>query len=191
MAYQRGSGKTGRVNMKRVEGGWMNQHGVVFTDAERKAMQRATRKSNAIVNKQIAEADARSEHAKDLRLMGKKSDFIISHQTKKLQDFKSKENFENFMDKQSRIQTGEYLDDRTRLYKRNYMQALDNVFGDEAKGIKMKIRMMKPEEYRKMVENDEFLEIGYLYDPDALEGKKAQIRKSLGMKPEDEMFQPL
>ena len=95
------------------------------------------------------------------------------------------------MDKQSRIQTGEYLEDRTRLYKKNYMKALDNVFGDEAKGIKMKIRMMKPEDYRKMVENDEFLEINYIYEVDAQEGKLAQIRKSLGMKQPDEMFQPL
>ena len=169
----------------------MNQHGVVFTPEERKAIQRANRKSNKIRDKQIAEFESVNEHAQQLRLMGQDSDFIITRQSKSLQDFKSMEKFEQYMDKQARIQSGEYMEDRTRLYKSNYMKALDNVFGDEAKGIKMKIRMMKPEEYRKLVESDEVLEIGYLYDPDALEGKMAQIRKALNMKPLDEMFQPL
>ena len=191
MAYKKGTGKTGRINMKRVEGGWMNQHGVVFTDEERKAIQRANRASEKIRQKQIAEADSQSEQARQLRMMGKESDFIISRQDKKLQDFKSMEKFERYMDKQARIQSGEYLEDATRLYKSNYMKALDNVFGDEAKGVKMKIRMMKPEDYRKLVEGNETLEIGYLYDPDALEGKMAQIRKALNMKPLDEMFQPM
>lgn len=191
MAYVRGSGKTGRVNMKRVEGGWMNQHGVVFTPEERKAIQRANRESNKIRDKQIAEVDSVNEHAQQLRLMGKDSDFIISRQTKSLQDFKSMEKFEQYMDKQARIQSGEYLEDATRLYKSNYMKALDNVFGDEAKGIKMKIRMMKPEDYRKAVEANEILEIGFPYGPDAIDDKLAQIRKALNMKPLDEMFQPL
>lgn len=90
------------------------------------------------------------------------------------------------MDKQARIQSGEYLDERTRLYKRNYMQALDNVFGEDAKDVKMKVRMMKPEDFRKMVESDELAEIGYIYDPSAKAGRLNQIRATFGMKQKEE-----
>ena len=178
-------------NLIRTDGGYTNQHGVTFSEEQKKALERAVNRSNYQRKKMLAEAEALNPHKTQLRLMEKEeSDFIISRQSKSLQQFKSMEAFERFMDKQERIRTGEYLDDATRLYKSNYMQALENAFGDEAKGIKMKIRMMKPEEYRKMVENDEFLEIGYLYEPDAVEGKLSQIRRSLNMKPVEDAFSP-
>ena len=102
------------------------------------------------------------------------------------------EEYERYMDKQARIQSGEYLEERTRLYKRNYMTALDNVFGEDAKDIKMKVRMMNPEDFRKMVESDELLEIGYIYDPSARAGKMNQIRASFGMKlKEEDLFSPM
>lgn len=183
MAYIRGSGKTGRINMKRVEGGWMNQHGVIFTPEERKALQRANKASNKIREKQIAEVEALNPEATQLRLMGKESDFIITQQSKTLQRFKSLEEYEQYMDKQARIRSGEYLEDRTRLYKSNYMKAIDNVFGDEGVGVKMKIRMMKPEKFRELVETlgDE-MAIGYIYDPQARIGKLNKIRSLLGMR---------
>ena len=92
------------------------------------------------------------------------------------------EEFEQYMDKQARIQSGEYLEDRTRLYKANYMKAIDNVFGEAGKGVKMKVRMMKPEKFRELVETmgDE-MEIGYIYDPQARMGKLNKIRSLLGM----------
>ena len=86
------------------------------------------------------------------------------------------------MDKQARIQSGEYLDDRTRLYKSNHMKALYNVFGDDAKDVIMKIRMTPANEYREMIKKDVFLEVNYIYDPSAMHGKLNQIRKSLKMK---------
>lgn len=181
----------GQKNLKKIEGGYVNQHGVVFTPEEKKRLELSVDRSNRRVKKQIAEADALNPNHAQLRLMGKQSDFIVSHQPKTLQRFKNKEEFEDFMVKQERIQSGEYLDDAVRLYKRNYMEAVRNVFGDEAKDIEMKIRMMKPEDYRKAVEGNEFLEIGYLYESDALEGKKQQIRKALGMKQKEDYFAPL
>ena len=188
----RGGRKPGKKNLVRTDGGLKNKHGVTFTEEQKKALERAVNRSNYQRKKMQAEADKLNPQGAQLRLMGKESDFIISRQSKSLQQFKSMEDYEKYMDKQARIQSGEYLDERTRAYKRNYMKALDNAFGDDAIDIKMKVRMMKPEEFRKMVESDEMAEIGYIYDPQARSGKLNQIRSSFGMKQkEDDLFSEL
>lgn len=182
----------GKKNLSRVDGGYKNQHGVTFTEQQKKDLERSVNRSNYQRKKMLAEYDALSPRTKQLRLMGTESDFIISRQSKSLQQFKSMEDYEKFMDKQARIQSGQHLDDMTRLYKRNHMEALQNVFGDDAKDVIMKIRMMKPAEYREMIAKDEFLEVGYVYDPSAKSGKLNQIRSSLGMKQkEDDLFSPM
>lgn len=188
----------GQKNLKRVDGGYMNQHGVVFSEEQRKALERAVNRSNYQRKKQL-ETEAEMPHRiggqdtggsrRQLQLMGSESDFIISHQSKNMQGFKSMKDYERYMDKQARIQSGEYLEDRTRLYKRNYMQALENAFGDDAKDVKMKVRMMKPEDFRKMVQSDEVAEIGYIYDPSARAGKLNQIRKAFNMREKEEDFE--
>lgn len=186
-----GPGRKAKVpNLKKVDGGYQNQHGVTFSAEQKKALERAVRRSNYARDKQIKAEDAlvtpSGRSNAQLRLMGKESDFIIARQSRSLQGFKSMADYEAFMDKQARIQSGEYLDDRTRLYKANHMQALKNVFGDDAKDVIMKIRMMPPEKYREMLQKDEFLEVSYVYDPSALSGKLNQIRQSLGMKTKEE-----
>jgi hypothetical protein len=179
----RGGRVAGKKNLKKVPGGLQNQYGVTFTKEQKRALERAVDRSNYRRKKQLAEADKLNPNHSQLRLMGKESDFIITRQSKSLQRFKSLEEYEQFMDKQARIQSGEYLEDRTRLYKSNYMKAIDNVFGEAGKGVKMKVRMMKPEKFRELVETlgDE-MEIGYIYDPQARMGKLNKIRALLGMR---------
>lgn len=192
--YRGGRGK-GRKNLKRVNGGYQNQHGVTFTEEQKKALERSVNRSN-YQRKKMLEHEGKQpwrvggkdtgQLRQQLQLMGKENDFIISRQSKSLQRFKSMEDYERYMDKQARIQSGEYLDDMTRHYKRNYMKALDNAFGDSAKDVKMKVRMMKPEDFRRLVESDELTEIGYIYDPSVKEGKLNQIRSAFGMKQKEE-----
>lgn len=182
-----GPGRKEKIpNLKKVEGGFQNQYGVTFTPEQKKALENAVRRSNYARDKQIKAEDAlvtpSGRSNAQMRIMGKESDFIIARQSRSLQGFKSMADYESFMDKQARIQSGKYLEDRTRLYKANHMQALKNVFGDDAKDVIMKIRMMPPEKYREMLQKDEFLEVSYVYDPSALSGKLNQIRQSLGMK---------
>lgn len=179
----RGGRTPGKKNLKKVDGGLLNQHGVIFTKEQKKALERAVDRSNYRRKKQLAEADKLNPQHSQLRLMGKESDFIITRQSKSLQRFKTMADYEAFMDKQARIQSGEYLEDRTRLYKSNYMKAIDNVFGEAGAGVKMKVRMMKPAKFRELVETlgDE-MEIGYIYDPQARMGKLNKIRSLLGMR---------
>lgn len=181
----RGGRQSGRKNLRRVSGGYQNQHGVTFTEEQKKALERAVNRSNYQRKKMLGEEERLNPQATQLRLMGKESDFIITRQSKSLQRFKSMEEYEAFMDKQSRIQSGEYLAEMTKLYKRNYMTAVMNELDDP--GIAMRIRMMKPEEFRKFVEaNGEDMEISYIYDPTTQVARRNKIRALLGMKPVDE-----
>lgn len=186
--YVKGSGKTGRKNMRQVEPGlWENEYGVRFTTAERRALKRAEQKSQAIREKQIAEMGTPTEHQSQLRLMGKEeNEFIISRQDKPLQKFKSRESFEKYLEKQARIHSGEYQLERARLYKRNFINSLMDTYGDDAKDIAMKVRMMKPDEYMKMVAGDEVLEISYVPSDMYVSGRLNQLRAHLGMKLKDD-----
>lgn len=193
--YVRGSGKTGRINMKRVEGGWMNQHGVVFTDAERRAMKRATRKSNKKRAAEVAAWEAQphmvgnvelSPDKSQLLTMGKEPEFIVAQQHGNPQKFRTKADFVKYMKKQERIASGEYEREKIRLYKRNFTDALLQTYGDSAKDIAMKIRMMPPEEYMRKVANDERLEIRFVPSTEKVDGRLNELRQALGMKLKDE-----
>ena len=178
-------------NLRRVDGGYKNQHGVTFTEEQKKALERAVNRSNYRRKKMSVEfygpPTTKRPDPNQLYLMGADhSDFIISRQSKSLQRFKSIEEYEQFMDKQARIQSGEYFRDKARLYKRNFITSLMETYGDEAKDIAMKIRMMKPEEYMKKVASDEVLEIRFVPSDMLVSGRLNQLRAALGMKLKDE-----
>lgn len=192
----RGGRTAGRKNLKKTDSGnLVNQYGVVFTPAEKRALENAVNTANRKRAKMLKEAATlprmvsgrnTGDTVGSLQLMGKESDMILSKKTKSLQRFRDREQFDKYLDSLKNVNSRDYLEERVRLYKRNHMAALDNAFGDEAKDVKMKIRMMKPKDYMKMIQQDETLEISYIYDPSARSGKLNQIRASLGMKLKDE-----
>lgn len=188
----------GRKNLKKTADGVINQHGVTFTNDERKALVNAVNTANRKRQKMLQDegqlprlvgGKPTGDTVQSLQLMGKESDFIISRKSKSLQRFKSKEDYNRYMDSLKAVNSPSYLDDRTRLYKRNHMKALENVFGDEAKDVIMKIRMLPPAEYRRLLQSDEMLEVGYVYDPSARSGKLNQIRAALGMNLKEEWYE--
>ena len=92
------------------------------------------------------------------------------------------EEYEQYMDKQARIQSGEYQLERARLYKRNFIDSLLKTYGPDAMDIAMKVRMMKPEEYMLKVAGDEVLEIKFVPSDSKETGRLNQLRAHLGMK---------
>lgn len=196
----RGGRQAGRKNLKKVDGGLQNQYGVVFTPEEKKALEQAVNTANrkrarmleaeAKLPRKVAGVDT-GDTVASLQLMGKESDFILQRKTKSLQRFQTKEDYNRYMKNLQRVNSRDYITERVRLYKRNHMKAIENAYGDEAKDVVMKIRMMKPADYMKMVQSDEMLEISYIYDPSARSGKLNQLRASMGMKlkeePEDDL----
>lgn len=176
-----GPGRKKKVpNLKKVEGGFQNQYGVTFTPEQRKALENSVRRSNYAREKQLNKEFGDKNALQ--RYLSQESDFIISRQSRSLQGFKTMEEYEAFMDKQARIQSGEYLRDRTELYRANHIQALENVFGHDAKDVIEHIQNMDLKEYRDLISKDIFLEVGYIYDPSAMHGKLNQIRTSLKLK---------
>lgn len=192
----RGGRPKGRKNLKKTESGnLVNQYGVTFTPQERRALETAVNTANRKRARMLKEAATlpRMVSGRDtgdtvgsLQLMGKESDFILAKKTKSLQRFHTREQYDTYMKTLQRVNSRDYIEDRIRLYKRNHMKALENAYGDDAKDVIMKIRMMKPKDYMKMIQQDETLEIGYVYDPTARQGKLNQIRTSMGMKLKDE-----
>ena len=187
-----GGRQKGRKNLVKLDDGRVkNQYGVVFTPEQKKALESAVNRVNRKRVKML-EAEANlprmvagkesGDTVRSLQLMGKESDFIISRKSKSLQRFKSEKDYNKYMKNLEKVLSDDYIDDRLRLYKRNHIKAIENVFGDEAKDVMMKIRMMKPKDYMKMIQSDEMLEVNYIYDPSDREGKLNQIRASLGMK---------
>lgn len=191
----RGGRRSGQKNLKKVDGGLMNQYGVVFTPDEKKALEYAVNTANkkrarmlkeeAKLPRMVAGRDT-GDTVASLQLMGKESDFILQRKTKSLQRFQTKEDYNRYMVNLRRVNQRDYITERVRQYKRNHMKAIENAYGDEAKDVIMKIRMMKPADYMRMVQSDEMLEISYIYDPSARSGKLNQLRGSLGMKLKEE-----
>lgn len=192
----RGGRASGRKNLKRTDTGEMvNQWGVKFTQEEKRALENAVNTANRKRARMLKEAATlpRMVSGRDtgdtvgsLQLMGKQSDFILSKKTKSLQRFRDKAQYEKYIKNLQRVNSKDYVDERIRLYKRNHMKALENAFGDEAKDVIMKVRMMKPKDYMKMIEQDESLEISYIYDPSARTGKLNEMRSSMGIKLKEE-----
>ena len=198
--YNRKGTRAGRKNLKYLSNGKIkNQHGVTFTVKEKRALESAVNQANRKRANQLKEAATlpRLVRGRDTgdtlqtKLeMGFESDFIISKKSKSLQRFTSKEQYSKYMKYLKTVNSPAYLDERTRLYKRNYIKALEDVHGDAAKDIKMKVRMMKPKDFRKMVEQEELVEIGDIYDEQDKAAARERLRASFGMKSkEDDAFE--
>lgn len=189
---KQGGRKAGVPNLKKTDAGTLlNQYGVEFTTQEKRALESAVNSANRKRARMLAEeallprkvqGRETGDTVGSLQLMGKESDFIIAKRTKSLQRFKSKEDYNRYMQNLKQVNHPGYITERVRMYKRNHMKALEKAFGDDAKDVVMKIRMMKPKDYQQMIQSEEMLEINYLYEPSARAGKLNQIRASLGMR---------
>lgn len=192
----RGGRQGKRKNLKRVDGLIVNQHGVKFTPDEKRKLENLANRVNRKHNKMVEElgnlphkVDGQDTGHKvsTLFAMGKESDFIIARKSKSLQRFQTRKQFDDYMTTLTRANSPHYLEERIRLYKRNFMTAVQRVYSwDEASDVIMKVRMMKPEDFMKIATSNEELEIGYIDSDGPTHGSLNSIRRALGMKPKDE-----
>lgn len=188
----------GRKNLTRLpNGNIINQEGVMFTEEEKKKMEQLVNSVNRkrVRMQKVSDQLPRKNAGKDtgdklgqLRLMGKEDEFILSRRSKSLQRFTSREQFDNYVKSLERALDPNYITERIRDYKRNYLKGFQETFGDAGKDVYMKIRMMKPDEYMKLVQSDEKLEINFYYTSTEKDAKLNVIRAALGMKQKDEDF---
>lgn len=194
--YKNNKGRKGSPNLKRLSDGTIkNQHGVIFTDADKRALESQVNMANrkraqqlkdvATLPRMVRGVDTGDTLATKLQ-MGFESDFIITKKTKSLQRFTSREQYDNYMQYLKRVNSKDYLDERTRLYKRNYIKAIRDVHGSNAEDIVMKVRMMKPADFRELIEKEELVEINDIYDEQDKAGARERIRASFGMKSKED-----
>lgn len=189
---------TGGKQSKKVDGGVIAPGGFFISEEELKEFKSLVRRSNYKREKQIKEEASlprrvggreTGDTIQSLMLMGAERDFIITEKSTSLQRFKTRESFDAYKRGMEKVLDPEFETNMAKLYKRNYMKALENEFGDMAKDIKMKVRMMKPKDFMKYARSDEFATISYIYDPSARDGRANQIRASLGMKLKEEFYE--
>lgn len=185
-------------NLKRdASGGYINQYGVRFTEAEKKALESRVTSVNRKRKRQLENISELSRKAggkdtgdiiKTKMVFGDEPEFILAKRSKSLQRFQTRAQYDDYMKNLKKAMSPDYELERMRLYKRNYISAMEKEFGDpeEWKDIRMKIRMMKPEDFIKKVNQDDSMEIKFVYDPQGLQGKLNQIRGALGMKLKDD-----
>lgn len=200
--YKGGKAK-GRKNLKHDGDLIINQNGVTFTKKERNQLNYLVNKVNkkaSELEKELGELPRfvtlydkkgnpyQKEVGKvaDVMGMGKEPDIFLARRSKSMQRFTTHEQYENYIDSLKKVSGENYLTERARLYKRNFSKALQEQYSyDECSDILMKIRMMKPEDYVKMIASHEELEIAYVYEDLENEGLNS-IRSALGLSPKDE-----
>lgn len=202
--YEGGTYRGGRdkktPNLKKLDtGNLLNQHGVIFTPEEKRALENAVNTANrkrarmlkaAAELPRLHEGKPTGDTVAQLQAMGHESDFILKRKSKSIQRFTSHEQYENYMASLSRVNSREYIDDRINAYRANFTKTLENVYGAEAKDVVEKVRSMSTKDYMKMVESDESLEIGAVIPSDAkVPGRLNALRRALGMTEQDEFFE--
>lgn len=183
--------KPRRKNLKRDDNGnWVNQWGVVFTPDERKQLKNAVRRVNYKRDKMLRDIGDMprmvggvdtGDKLRSLQLMGKQNDIVMSKRTASLQRFRDKKSYNKYMRDLARAEKPDYIDYKVRHYKKNHMQALANVYGSEADDVIKKLRYMRVEKYQTLMTQEEFLEINYVYSPEAAAAKLNKIKSALGI----------
>ena len=188
----RGGRVEGRKNLvKGSDGTLTNKHGVTFTQDDKKALERAVNRSNYQRKKALAEWVKKSEEKGQHYAWGKDPEFIVSRQSKSLQRFHSREDFERYLKKQEDIQSGAYRDYRTDIYKENYAKGLIKEFGADGEEIKEAIMKMDRAKFRELVENEKLEDINFIYGAEERERRLNRLRAQFSVLSESDYIEPI
>lgn len=181
-------------NLKRdAKGNYINQYGVKFTEAEKRDLESAVNSVNRKRKRQLENISGLSRKVggkdtgdiiKTKMILGDESEFILAKRSKSLQRIQTKQQYNDYMRNLKKAMSPNYELERKRLYKRNYISAMEKEFGDPKQwaDIKNKIRSMNPDKFIELVNSDDAMEIKFVYDAQELQGRMNQIRGALGIK---------
>jgi molybdenum-dependent DNA-binding transcriptional regulator ModE len=183
MAQYRGGRQEGRKNLVKEGDKLINEYGVQFSIEEKKDLERMVNKANARRQKLIKERNALPYSIAGRptgftvgeipSFIGMETDMISKKpKSKSMQRFRSRKEFEMYMQHLEKITSKDYLKQRIGEYKKNHTAALKDVFGERAQELVDKINTMNDKDYLKMVQSDEALDIKYI-ESDQDEGEFA------------------
>ena len=182
-----GKGKKSLKNKKTI-----NLHGVSFTENEKKKLRSLVNSVNA-KRKRIMT----NEKNKDLRTaLGVDADFIFGVHSEKnlwgsgadtlltknrsasLKQFKSKDEYRNFVKELKKLTNRDYIDTRMKQYQKNQLLALKSVFGNEVKEMVRGLKQLTPKEFIKVRAKFDLPSISFVYSEDDFESKLEQFKSS-------------
>lgn len=186
----------GSKNLKKNEqGNWVNQYGVEITPEQRKFMENsvaALNRKRAKMEKETAPQTLRyagqeiGGTLQDMRLMGREDILLQAKQSASFQRFRDQDQFTTYLKKLQDMKDPDYLHQKAVEYKRNWQKSFERTYGKHyAKDVQMRVRMMKPEDFVKLANTDETLQIGYNYGKESANNKIVNIRAALSMKQKD------
>lgn len=199
MARKKTPGASRGKNLIRKDGYIINQYGVRIPEEQARQLENAVRRVNRRREKQIAALDGRpimmgtkqlAADPQQLRLMGQQADLIMVKRSASLNQFTDKRSFNRYLKATERASTTDYMAARTKLYKQNLVKAIEKNFPghkDLTKGIAMKIRTMKHDEFLKFVGSNWAFEIKNQYITKGSRSMLNDMREALGLKRKDEI----
>lgn len=179
-------------NLTRTDDGHIiNQHKVVFTEADKRQLESLVNSANR-KRKRMKEHEAnlfrtakgipKKQKIGQVQSMGQESDFILQPKSKSLQRFETREQFDNYIKNLQRVTRRDYIPMRVALYKENHLKAIKKMLGDD-NDVYTKIKEMDLQTYMDTVASDiDFLEIGYVYLDIKRETKLEAMRSALKLK---------
>ena len=190
----RKKGRQGAPNLIRNDDYIINKYDVKISQDEARRLDLLVRKVNrkrkkmeqTFKDKPLFYGKQRLDENRDqLRLMGEEMDIMIRKRSASLHQFTSKGAFNKYMKSLEKAASTDYIDYRAKLYKRNYMQALKDNYGEYPellKGALMKVRMMKPSEFIEWVGTDRLGQIKTHYSLAGKVQRLNDLRDRLGLR---------
>lgn len=147
-----------------------NMHGVRFTQNNRRTLEslvnsanrKAKNLANIEANMQLYAGGEKVPAKVADKLMGRSSDFAFNRKSKSLQQFKTKEDFQNYIKNLRKITKHDYIDKVSKTYQKNYIKAMRKQgLPDD---LIREINNLTPEQFRKLSQSEELVRFGYIYD---------------------------
>lgn len=198
MARKKKAGtRAGKKNLIRTDEYITNQFGVQITHEQARIMRNLVQTVNRKRKKMIEQFKDKPlfygsrqlpEDRTQLALMGEELDLTIRKRSASLNQFRSQAEFDRFMRTTERAASRDYEEYRAKLYKKNYMEALKNQYGEFPellKGALMKVRMTPLSKFAELVGTDR---LGQIKEHYSLGGKLERLkalREKLGLRNPD------
>lgn len=190
----RKKGRQGAPNLIRTDDYIINKYDVKISHDEARRLENLVRRVNrkraamekAFSDKPLYYGRQRLDESREqLRLMGEEMDIMIRKRSASLHQFASRGSFNKYMKSLERAAATDYIEYRAKLYKRNYMKALQENYGEYPellKGVLMKVRMMKPADFVEWVGTDRLGQIKFHYDVGGKVQRLNDLRDRVGLR---------
>lgn len=198
MARKKKTGtRAGKKNLIRKDDYIINQYGVQITHEEARRMRNMVQTVNRKRKKMIEQFREKPlfygtrqlpEDRQQLALMGEELDLTIRKRSASLNQFRSQAEFNRFMKNTERAASRDYEEYRAKLYKKNYMEALKNQYGEFPellKGALMKVRMTPLSKFAELVGTDRLGQIRTHYTLGGKLERLKALREKLGLRNPD------